>query len=402
MVGCDFKFLGDKGLSEGREKKGVGARDLALGVYLHVPFCSTSCDFCGFYQIQSDRKGILSYLEGVERELDLLEIGNRKADTLFWGGGTPGLLPAKDMLQVGQALTRKFGSEFKEWTVEMAPSSVKKDKLEALKEAGVTRISMGIQSLSERLLDALGRQHSVKQIHKAYDLIREVGFQSVNVDLIFAIPTQSEAEWRDDIRGAFAMQPDHLSTYCLTFEEDTALFLKLQQGKVSIDEEKDARFYEVMWEESAKAGFEQYEISNYARPGHECLHNLNTWRMQEWIGIGPSGSSQWSGSRHTNTPDLTNWLSGLARGERGLVDRVALSPELLLEDSLIFGLRMNEGVDLEALEERFGFSSRQWPLLSRLVEEGKAVREGARIRLTDAGRMVVDAVGEALIGEVSI
>nr|WP_246462525.1 radical SAM family heme chaperone HemW [Pelagicoccus albus] len=370
-------------------------------MYLHVPFCSTSCDFCGFYQIQSDRKGILSYIDGVKRELELVDTGSRKLDTMFWGGGTPGLLPAKDMLTVGACITDTLGMPAEEWTVEMAPSSVKRDKLEALKEAGVTRISMGIQSLNERLLDALGRQHSLKQIHKAYELIREVGFKSVNVDLIFAIPTQSEQEWRQDVREAIGLQPDHLSTYCLTFEEDTALFIKLQQGKVSIDPDREARFYTAIWEEAELGGFRQYEISNYAKPGHECLHNTNTWRMQEWIGIGPSASSQWNGSRHTNTPDLKEWLDGLERGERGLVDRVELSDGLLLEDSLIFGLRMNEGVDLRQLHHRFGRDVESLPLLRKLVEEGKAVREGDRLALTPEGRMLADAVGEELLGELS-
>lgn len=386
-------------ISENQLKSGV--EGTPLGLYLHVPFCSTSCDFCGFYQIQSDRQGILSYIDGVKRELSLVDTGSRKLDTMFWGGGTPGLLPAADMLKVGEAITEKLGRPEGEWTVEMAPSSVKRDKLEALKEAGVTRISMGIQSLNERLLDALGRQHSLKQIHKAYDLIREVGFHSVNVDLIFAIPTQTEKEWREDVRGALALEPDHLSTYCLTFEEDTALFIKLQQGKVTIDTEREARFYTVMWEEAERGGFRQYEISNYARPGHECLHNMNTWRMAEWVGVGPSAASQWSGTRHTNTPDLKDWLAGLDRGERGLVDRVKLSEGLLLEDSLIFGLRMNEGVDLAKLERRFGKDLRGFALLDQLVEEGKAERQGDVLRLTAEGRMVADAVGEALLGELS-
>ncbi len=373
---------------------------IPLGLYLHVPFCSTSCDFCGFYQIQSDRKGILRYIDGVKRELDLVDAGSRKLDTMFWGGGTPGLLPAADMLTVGAAITDRLGMPAEEWTVEMAPSSVKRDKLEALKEAGVTRISMGIQSLNERLLDALGRQHSLKQIHKAYDLIREVGFRSVNVDLIFAIPTQTEEEWRADVRGALALEPDHLSTYCLTFEEDTALFIKLQQGKVSIDPDREARFYTAMWEEAEKGGFQQYEISNYARPGHQCLHNVNTWRMAEWIGIGPSGSSQWAGTRHTNTPDLKAWLEGLERGERGLVDRVELTNALMLEDSLIFGLRMNEGVDLAALSRRFQKDLSGVALFDQLVEEGQAERIGDVLRLTPQGRMVADAVGEALLGSI--
>ncbi|MDQ8200784.1 radical SAM family heme chaperone HemW [Pelagicoccus enzymogenes] len=385
-------------MSKSKHKVSQRYGETPLGLYLHVPFCSTSCDFCGFYQIQSDRKGILSYIDGVKRELELVDVGSRKIDTMFWGGGTPGLLPAADMLKVGSSITDALGMPTQEWTVEMAPSSVKRDKLEALKEAGVTRISMGIQSLNERLLEALGRQHSLKQIHKAYDLIREVGFRSVNVDLIFAIPTQTEEEWRADVRGALALQPDHLSTYCLTFEEDTALFIKLQQGKVSIDPDREARFYTAMWEEAENGGFQQYEISNYARPGHQCLHNVNTWRMAEWIGIGPSGSSQWEGSRHTNTPDLKDWLAGLERGERGLVDRTELSDGLLLEDSLIFGLRMNEGVDLAALERRFGRSLRQVAFFDQLVEEGKALREGDVLRLTPEGRMVADAVGEALLG----
>lgn len=385
-------------MSKSKPKQASSEQETPLGLYLHVPFCSTSCDFCGFYQIQSDRKGILSYIDGVKRELELVDAGNRKLDTMFWGGGTPGLLPAADMLKVGAAITDALGMPSQEWTVEMAPSSVKRDKLEALKEAGVTRISMGIQSLNERLLDALGRQHSLKQIHKAYDLIREVGFHSVNVDLIFAIPTQTEEEWRADVRGALALEPDHLSTYCLTFEEDTALFIKLQQGKVSIDPDREARFYTAMWEEAQRGGFEQYEISNYARPGHACLHNVNTWKMAEWIGVGPSASSQWAGTRHTNTPDLKDWLAGLERGERGLVDRVELNNGLLLEDSLIFGLRMNEGVDLAQLGQRFGRDLTQIALFDQLVEEGQAERVGPSLRLTPKGRMVADAVGEALLG----
>lgn len=375
--------------------------DTELGLYLHVPFCSTACDFCAFYQIQSDRKGILSYIDGVKRELDLVDVGNRKVTTMFWGGGTPGLLPAKDMLDIGQSIVGAIGGVPKEWTVEMAPSSVKRDKLEALKEAGVTRISMGVQSLNERLLDALGRQHSVKQIQKAYDLIRSVGFQSVNLDLIFAIPTQSEEDWRTDVREALAMEPDHLSTYCLTFEEDTALFVKLQQGKVSIDEEREVRFYEAIWEETEKGGFGQYEISNYARPGHACLHNLNTWRMAEWIGIGPSASSQWKGSRHTNTPDLDAWLRGLDEGRRGLVERVELDSKLLLEDAVIFGLRMNEGVDLGELERRFGVDLRAVEEFDWLVREGQAERLGDVVRLTPAGRLVADAIGERFLGRFS-
>ena len=382
----------DNGSSE--ERRGP------LGLYVHVPFCSTSCDFCGFYQVQSDRAGILRYLEGVAREIELVDLGNRKLDTMFWGGGTPGLLPARDLLRLAGSMVDRYGVPVREWSVEMAPSSVKRDKLQALKEAGVTRISMGIQSLDEKLLEALGRQHSRKQILKAYDLVRSVGFQSVNLDLIFAIPGQSEDSWRRDVRETLALEPDHLSTYCLTFEEDTALYIKLQQGKVSLDPERERRFYYAIWEEAARAGFLQYEISNYSKPGHRCLHNVNTWRMEEWLGLGPSAASQFRGTRHSNTSDLLRWQEGIERGERGLADRVELTPDLLLEDALIFGLRMNDGVDLTEVQRRFGVEpgGQTLAMLGRLIDEGQAEREGSVVRLTEEGRLVADAVGEALLG----
>ena len=377
----------------------IDEESLPIGLYLHVPFCSTSCDFCGFYQIQSDRKGVLSYIDGIAREIKLTDTGNRKLDTMFWGGGTPGLLPAKDISKLAKLITDAYGKPTTEWTVEMAPSSVKKDKLAALKDAGVTRISMGLQSLDESMLAALGRQHSRKQALTAYELIRSYDFDSVNLDLIFAIPGQTEEQWRADLRAAMALEPDHLSTYCLTFEEDTALYVKLQGGQVSIDLEREEQFYRVSWEESATAGFEQYEVSNYAKPGHACIHNLNTWRMGEWIGLGPSAASQFQGFRYSNTPDLQTWLEDLEKGNRGAIERIELRPQLLFEDSLIFGLRMNEGVDLALLEKRFGLhiSNESYAVFAQLEDEGKLERVDSLIRLTAEGRLVADAVGELVL-----
>lgn len=378
----------------------VVAAGSRLGVYLHVPFCSTICDFCAFYQVQSDRRGIESYLDGVERELDLLPEEARRADTFFWGGGTPSLLPAKGLQRLGRALTGRFGAPLEEWTVEMAPSSVKQDKLAALREMGVTRVSLGAQSFDPGLLEALGRQHAPKQIFAAYEQIREAGFRSVNVDLMFALPGQSEEALFSDLRQAVALRPDHLSTYCLTFEEDTALYVKLSQGRVRRDDERDRQLYLATWRYLAEQGYNQYEVSNYARPGHRCRHNLNTWRMNEWIGLGPSAASQYRGARSANAPDLDNWLGDLKRGVRGSSEVACLDAGSLLEDAAIFGLRLNEGIDLSQLERRFGAlappASRSF--LERLVAEGKAARSGSRIALTDEGRLLVDAVGAELLG----
>ena len=369
-----------------------------LGVYVHVPFCATACDFCAFYQVQSDREGIRRYLDGMQDEAEAISL-NQGIDTCFWGGGTPGLLKAEDLDRLCDVVINRFGRPKTEWSVEMAPSTVKADKLKVLKERGVTRISMGVQSFDDGLLDKLGRQHSQKQVLKAYDLIREFDFDSVNLDLIFAIPGHDEERLKADIRTAAALEPDHLSTYCLTFEEDTALFVQLSEGKVSIDQEMESRLYRTSWEMMAELGYEQYEVSNYARPGKRCAHNVNTWNMDQWIGLGPSGASQFRGRRYANVPDLAKWLEARDGPESGRVDESDLTPELLMEDCLIFGLRMNDGVDLGALEARFdtGVTERQASILSQLEEEGKLIREGSIIRLTDDGRMIADAIGAELM-----
>lgn len=371
----------------------------SLGLYVHVPFCATACDFCAFYQVQSDRDGIRAYLDGIQGEADLLESTGQKIDTCFWGGGTPGLLKASDLQILCETVVRNFGPPVREWTVEMAPSTVKPDKLKVLKEHGVTRISMGVQSFDDALLDKLGRQHSRKQILKAYDLIREEGFESVNLDLIFAIPGQDETRLKEDIRLAARLEPDHLSTYCLTFEEDTALFVQLSEGKVSIDVDLETRLYLACWEEMERLGYEQYEVSNFARPGKQCVHNTNTWKMDQWIGLGPSAASQFQGKRFTNVPDLENWLKGVKQRSLNQVDRSELSESLLLEDSLVFGLRMNDGLDLNVLQQRYGLelSLMQSSTIRELESEGKLLRNGDRIWLTNEGRLLVDAIGSALM-----
>jgi oxygen-independent coproporphyrinogen-3 oxidase len=256
-----------------------------------------------------------------------------------------------------------------------------------------------VQSFQPALLDALGRQHTREQIFRAYERVRAAGFASVNLDLMFALPGQTAAEWERDVREAVALAPDHLSTYCLTFEEDTKLWVKLSQGRVKLDPEHEARLYESTWAQLAGAGYAQYEISNFARPGHACRHNLNTWRMHEWVGLGPSAASQQAGWRGGNVADLDRWLAHVARGERVTEDRVALTPALLAEDALIFGLRMNAGVDLARWRVRA--PEAPWPavedVLASLAANELLVREGEVVKLTQRGRLIADSVGAEIM-----
>ncbi|MBI5424983.1 MAG: radical SAM family heme chaperone HemW [Opitutae bacterium] len=377
-----------------------GATASALGVYVHVPFCATTCDFCAFYQTVPKADAVPRYLAAIRNEAALVDRGGRRVDTAFWGGGTPGLLRAGELEQLGRAMVDFCGGAPGEWSVEMAPATVTAERLKVLRELGVTRISLGVQSFNEALLDALGRQHNPKQIYRAYDLIRAAGFPSVNLDLMFALPNQDEAQWRTDLAEVVRLAPDHLSTYCLTFEEDTALWVKLSQGKVKLDPEKEAAFYLRTWEFLEGVGFAQYEVSNFARPGHICRHNLNTWRMNEWIGFGPSGASQFAGWRASNPPDLTQWHADVAAGRRATSDRTALTPELLAADCVIFGLRMNAGVSLPELRAKY--PSAPWEslhdFLPKLLLEGLLTHspEG-RIQLTPRGRLLADAVGAEVL-----
>jgi oxygen-independent coproporphyrinogen-3 oxidase len=372
-----------------------------LGVYVHVPFCATTCDFCAFYQTVPKADAIPRYLDGIVAEAALVDRGGREVTTAFWGGGTPGLLRANELERLGRAMVDFCGGRAPaEWSVELAPATVTAERLAVLRALGVTRISLGVQSFEEALLDALGRQHTPKQVYRAYELIRAAGFPSVNLDLMFALPNQTETQWRADVDEAVRLAPDHLSTYCLTFEEDTALWLKLSQGKVKLDVEKEAQFYQRTWDYLAATGFAQYEVSNFARPGHACRHNLNTWRMHEWIGFGPSGASQFGGWRASNPPDLGQWHADIAEGRRATADRTALTDELLAADSVIFGLRMNEGVSLPELRRRFPAApwERLEELLPRLLAEGLAQASPAgRLQLTPRGRLVADAVGAEVL-----
>lgn len=374
-----------------------------LGVYVHVPFCATACDFCAFYTEEPRREELDRYLAGIETELALLP-PDRPVETLFFGGGTPSLLPARDLARLGEAVLRHCpGAPPAEWTVEMAPSTVKADKLAVLRDLGVTRLSLGVQSFSDRWLEALGRRQGVAVVHRAIELARNAGFANLNLDLMFALPGQSLADWETDLQAALAHQPEHISTYCLTFEDDTQLWVKLRRGEVvarSIAEE--AEFYEFTYDYLGAAGMPSYEISNYARPGHACEHNLATWDMAEWLGYGPSAASQWHNRRWSRPAHLPTWFAGVDQGQPAETDVMELTPAILAADAVIFGLRRTAGIDLNALAQRF--PEAPWGvirvLLNDLAAEDLVHNEGQCARLTRAGRLVADAIGTAVLERI--
>ena len=323
---------------------------------------------------------------------------NKKADTVFIGGGTPGILRSDELFRLCELINGLGLKENVEWTIELAPNEVNVEKLTVLKNAGVNRISLGVQTFDSKLMDDLGRKHGPEKVFHAYDLIRETNFNSVNLDLIFGIPHQSLEGWMSDMEQAVELQPQHLSTYCLTFEEDTALYHRLAKGELTIDIQREASFYEYAWDFLPRSGYKQYEVSNFALDGHACVHNQNTWTMNEWIGFGPSACSQYQFKRWKNPSDLDRWAIGVRDGfkTQDYEDFTELNNVILAEDAILFGLRMNQGIKLTEIGERFGLSGEFLGeircFFDNLQKEGLAVEKDGWISLTSQGRIRADAI----------
>ena len=371
-----------------------------LGIYFHVPFGATTCGFRSYSQKAPRRRDVDSYLEGIKSELALCDICNG-VDTVLWGGGTPGLLRASDLQRLGNALLEKLPHPPTEWTVELAPSTVKRDKLEVLLELGVNRISLGVQSFQTKWLEALGCRHSSAQVDRAINTIRSVGFHNLNLDMMFSIPGQGIEDWMCDLHEAIKRQPEHISTYCLTFEEDSALYARLLNGGVKKNADSvEAEIYLKTWDALEDAGYAQYEISNFAKPGFSCRHNLNTWNMNDWLGLGPSAASQYKERRYSNVHSISEWLAGLSEGKPRLIDMVTLTSQTLACDSLIFGLRMNAGFDVGRLCQKFPkipFDDLE-PLWNQWEADGLLEKAGnAKWRPTVRGLLIADRLGIAVL-----
>lgn len=377
-----------------------GGNAASLGIYVHVPFCGSACDYCAFYREAPHKASVEAWLAGIEKELALVPFP-RAAETFFVGGGTPGVLSAGNFSRLAKMLLRANGGNAPaEWSVELAPGTVKPDKLRALRDCGVNRISLGVQSFDAETLALLGRRHAPKQIFSAYEKIRSAGFDNVNFDLIFAVPGENPLRWENDLATAIKLLPEHLSAYCLILEEDAPLLARLKKsGKFNPEEkspEREAELYLKTWDQLSAAGYEQYEVANHSRNGKKCIHNFNTWKMAEWLGFGPSAASQCGEKRFRNPANLALWLEKITDGVPAHEEIEKLSATQLFEDAMIFGLRLAEGFDLSELSQRFGV-----PAGTHLADLGKDLREAGYLesgvpediwRPTKRGLLVADAI----------
>ena len=400
------------------------AADPAFGavrsLYLHVPFCFHKCHYCDFYSLVDTRDRQEPFLERLIRELRALAplARGEPLRTIFVGGGTPTLLRVDLWERLLGELEGRFdlgdiraGSG--ECTVECNPETATAELFGLLRRGGVNRLSMGAQSFDPRHLKTLERWHDPASVERAVGLARDAGFERLSLDLIFAIPGQTMADWERDLDRALGLGVTHLSCYALTYEPNTAMTARLERGEFApSDEDLEADMYERMVERCREAGLERYEVSNFAAPGRECRHNVAYWHQDSWLAAGPSASAHLldpaGGSwRWKNVPRLDDYLGKDDRGHPPVVDLEAPDAARLAGERIMSGLRVREGVDLAAVAGEHGRHGRGTPgeMLERLmvearphVERGHAELHGSRLMLTDSGFLFADGIARDFLG----
>ena len=362
--------------------------------YIHVPFCRHRCGYCNFTLVAGRDDLIEAYLEVLAIELSGLGRPH-EVDTLFFGGGTPTHLPPAQLARLFELVLRAFPlAADAEFSVESNPIDLSAESAAALQAAGVNRVSLGAQSFDSRKLQLLERDHSAADIESAFDLCRSVA-QSVSLDLIFGAPGETLDDWRRDLEATLALQPDHVSTYGLTFEKGTGFWNRLSHGDLAqVPEETERQMYELAIDTLTAAGFEHYEVSNFARPRHRSRHNENYWLGGQYFAAGPGAARFIGGKRETNHRSTTTYISRVLAGQSPVADSEQLGPEDAARELLVFALRRLEGIDEAAFAAIAGYSAEQLggEALQRFTDQGLLQRAGGRLRLTRAGLLVSDAI----------
>jgi oxygen-independent coproporphyrinogen-3 oxidase len=367
------------------------------GLYVHVPFCFHKCHYCDFYSITRQTE------DRMRRFVDLMlaeaERWAQKAwrpRTVFFGGGTPSLLPAAMMRRLIEGLCERFDlSGIEEWTVEVNPATASDEYCRMLRDLGVDRLSFGAQSFRRDELKALERHHDPDDVPRSIGLARSARFQRLNVDLIYGIPGQDHAAWDESLSAALALNTSHLSCYGLTYEPNTPIAVKKRLGLLRpVEEDVELRMLHHTRRRLADAGLFPYEISNYAAPGQECRHNLVYWTGGNYLGLGPSAASHVCGNRWRNRPHLGEWEDAIASGNLPATDVETLSPAARAGELAMLMLRLERGIDFADFAGRTGLDARETfaPQLDRLTRLGLLETDNNAIRLSTAGIDVADAV----------
>lgn len=361
------------------------------GLYVHIPFCKSRCSYCGFYSTTlSSLAG--DYVEALCRELSLRgDYVKEPLLTVYVGGGTPSQL-APSLLE--QLFVHIDTDQAVEVTIECNPDDVTADYAAAIGRLPVNRVSMGAQTFSDERLRFIHRRHCASDVALAVDRLRRAGIGNVSVDLMYGFPGETLDDWRSDIKVALSLGVEHVSAYCLMYEKGTPLYNRLQRGELSeVDEEVSRAMYYELCDSLDTAGYEHYEISNFARKGFRSLHNGNYWRMIPYMGIGAAAHSFDGGSRQWNIADVVGYIEGIRRGE-SLAEREWLDGDTMYNDTVMLALRTCEGINLAALERLHGRGRTLYcrEQAARYVADGLLISENGVLRLSRNGLFVSDMI----------
>jgi oxygen-independent coproporphyrinogen-3 oxidase len=377
-----------------------------FGIYIHVPFCVRKCSYCSFYSVAGQSKWFDRYVNAVHAQIKRAAQSrwsrNRQVESIFFGGGTPTVLDPEQLVFLLQVCWLRFGCQHEEieTSIEVNPATIDYEGLVRLRRGGFNRISIGVQSLNDRELKRLGRLHTADDALHTVAMAREAGFTDLSMDLMYGLPGQDVAGWSQTLDHALAVAPDHLSIYELTLEQGTPFFAQAGQGELDLpDEDEVLAMLDHTSRIMERADFQRYEISNYARLGHECRHNVNYWNNGSYLGFGPGAVTCKSGRRITALADVEQFCKRIQAGQSVGVDEEELTSEERFRETVIMGLRMTCGVSLNDLEKRFGIKLITYygATLDQLVRQQLLEVHQGRLRLTDRGLLLANSVMAELV-----
>ncbi len=401
-AGCSASYAEVEGRGKGRSAQ----RPEGPGIYVHVPFCRRRCGYCDFYSVTGDAAVRREYVKDLLAEIDLAAerrlLGGSVVRTVFLGGGTPSLLTGSEVSRIIGRIRERYPLHPEaEITAEANPESMTPARMDSFLRAGINRVSLGVQSLHARELKLLDRPHT-PQLAKARMLeLKKAGFNSVGMDLIYGIPRSVPGLWEETLEQALECDPDHLSAYLLALDLNAQLSRRQILGQVPplpLDEETEAE-YRLLRRQARNAGLRQYEISNFSRPGHESLHNLNYWIRGEYLGLGPSAHSHANSRRWSNPPSLREWSDAIRAGGIAWTGIDAIDEVSAAEEWIFLGLRLKEGIEWNRLGELLdaGRLAALSAAVDRMAESGYLERTALRLRLRPRGYFISDAVFRILI-----
>ncbi|WP_150542654.1 radical SAM family heme chaperone HemW [Clostridium perfringens] len=361
-----------------------------ISLYIHIPFCAQKCLYCDFPSFARKDHLRKAYIEALNKEIISLreKHNNLEINTIFIGGGTPSVLEADELECLLKEVAKLNMAKDIEYSMECNPGNLTEEKLEVMKKYGVNRISMGLQAKQDNLLKGLGRIHNYKTFKENFLLAKKVGFNNINVDLMFGLPNQRLNEWEETLREIISLEPAHISAYSLIIEEGTAFYNLYENDKLKLPtEEEERKMYHLAKKILEENGFNQYEISNYAKEGKECRHNLAYWNMDNWIGVGSAAASYINGKRIKNISSVEKYINSINEKVEAVEEIINNSKNDNMEEFMFMGLRKINGIDENEFKKRFSMNINDvyGEILNKYIGEGLLIRESGRIFLSEKG-----------------